>query len=177
MEQMVTDRDVEIINDAIYWRGLFIHRYSGIEFSLNELIVRARHHDVYNVLGDLPTRWDKKLARLDLLASMDGPIRYFQDEIRSSLSEFAAFEPSRHFLVHGLMAVSRSATERTTLCFCMYQRRRIDNVTKGKPVTHAGMLSLAFEELKSIAQTLQPTSTSFPALVARICDDVPLPPA
>lgn len=58
------DPELATINEAIYLRGLFIQRYSGIEFAVSELIMRAREHNDYNALGDLPFKWESKKKRL-----------------------------------------------------------------------------------------------------------------
>ena len=48
------------VNDAIYWRGLFIHRYAGVEYALAYLLVRASQIDHYKALG----RLEKPMAAL-----------------------------------------------------------------------------------------------------------------
>ncbi len=42
-------------------------------------------------------------------------------------------------------------------------------------MVHAGRLEMNLEELDALVASLQPISTNFTALVARICREVPLP--
>lgn len=172
---MVDDKSLATITEAIRLRGLFIQRYSGIEFGLSELIIRAREHPIYNQLGNLPKPWDRKLKRLQRLITMDGPIRGYSAEVKDSLRDFDTFEPNRHFLVHGMMTIPRDANDPTTLSFSMYDHRPVMVAGKKESVVHAGRLEMTLENLDQFVASLQPISTSFTALVARICRDVPLP--
>jgi hypothetical protein len=172
---MKDDPELATITEAIRLRGLFIHRYSGIEFSVTELIMRARGHPAYNPLGDLPKPWDRKLKRLERLITLDGPIKAYDAEVRASLTDFESFEPNRHFLVHGLMTIPRAAADRTTLGFSMYDHKPVEVAGERKSIVHAGRLELTLARFDEFVGSLQPISTSLAGLVARICREVPLP--
>ena len=172
--RVAADAELETITEAIRLRGLFVHRYSGIEFGVSELIMRAREHPIYNPLGDLPKPWDRKLKRIERLITLDGPIRAYDVEVRNSLLHFDTFEPNRHFLVHGLMTIPRGAKDRTTLGFSMYDHRPVITTGHRTSMVHAGRLEMTLEKLDQFVASLQPISTNFTALVARICREVPL---
>jgi hypothetical protein len=170
-----SDPDLDTIHEAIRLRGLFVHRYSGIEFAVSELIIRARDHSHYNHLGDLPKPWEKKRKRLETLLEHDGPIKAYSAQLKTSFQDFDSFEAKRHFLVHALMTIPRDSEDRTTLAFSMYDHRPVNGAGERKSMVHAGRLEMNLEELDALVASLQPISTNFTALVARICREVPLP--
>jgi hypothetical protein len=165
MDQL--DADTETMNVAIYWRGLFIQRYSGIEFALTDLLVRARHHPAYNAFGDLPRHHEGKLKRLEQFIDAEGPIARYAQPLREMLAEFTALESTRHFLAHGIMVISRNAKDRKRLCLSMYRHMAGE--------VHQGLFQLTVDELIRVTSDLAPTSHGFTALVARIVKEAPLP--
>lgn len=169
------DPDLATIDEAIKLRGLFIQRYSGIEFAVSELIMRAREHPAYNYLGDLPWPWEKKVKRLETLVEMDGPLQAYKAELKSNFDEFHSFEQVRHFLVHAIMTIPGDALDRTTLGFSMYDHRPMVVDDERKSVVHIGRLEMTLSALEEFVARLQPISTNFTGLVARICREVPLP--
>lgn len=173
---MDDDAEIKTINDAIYLRGLFIQRYSGIEFALTELIMRARQHHAYSGLGDLPFPFDRKLQRLSKLIEDEGPIKAYGDELLTTFGNFTEFAERRHFLVHGIMNIPRDAVDRTTLGFRMYDHKKVVEAGAKKSVVHIGRMDATLEQLELLATSLQPISTAFTGLVARICREAPLPP-
>jgi hypothetical protein len=168
--------DLTTITEAIRLRGLFMHRYSGIEFGLSELIVRARRHPAYNSLGDLPKAWKRKVNRLERLITTEGPISAYEDAIRASLLDFHSFEQNRHFFVHGVMAIPPRAIDRTTLGFSMYDHRPIKMNGENISMVHSGRFEITLEAFDQLVAKLEPISSSFAILVARICREIPLPP-
>lgn len=172
---MSHDAELKTLNDAICLRGLFIQRYSGIEFSLTELIMRARQHTAYKSLGDLPFRFDRKLKRLNDVIERDGPISSYGPELLATFGNFAEFAERRHFLVHGIMTIPKNAVDRTTLGFRMYDHKKVVENGEKSSVVHIGRMDATLEQLELLAASLQPIATAFPGLVARICREVPLP--
>lgn len=171
----MNDPDVKTINDAIYLRGLFTQRYSGVEFALTELIMRARQHPAYQHLGDLPWRFAGKLERMRQLTE-SGPIAAYKDEMEAAFGDFTEFAERRHFLVHGIMSIPRDATDRATLGFRMYDHKKVtDEKGTTASVVHIGRMDATLSQLEELAEALQPMSSGFTALVARICREAPLP--
>jgi hypothetical protein len=98
------DVDMElVVKEAIYLRGLFINRYSGIEYAVAELVSRAALHEAYSNLGHPPFGHTKKLKRLHQIIKIAGPITSYRDDIQPWLDEFAQYEDHRHFLAHAIM--------------------------------------------------------------------------
>jgi hypothetical protein len=166
------DFEVEAFNQAIYWRGLFKTRYSGIEFAVSELIMRARGHPSYNSLGELPYPLPRKLKRIRDICSLDGPVKFFSDEIILYVEQFEAFEETRHFLAHAIMnyALIDGALG---VKLSMYAHKPLQS---SKPLlVHMGQISFQLETLHQLAESIQPVSTGFTALVARVSKQAPLP--
>jgi hypothetical protein len=95
--------DVKLAKQAIFWRGLFINRYSGIEYAIAELVSRAFLHQAYTSLGHPPFGPAKKLKRLRSIMEIEGPIAEYRGDIQSFLDEFAEYEEHRHFMAHAMM--------------------------------------------------------------------------
>ncbi len=95
--------DVKLAKEAIYWRGLFINRYSGVEYAIAELVSRAFMHEAYANLGHPPFGPAKKLKRLRHLLAIEGPLAHYRDEIEQRLNEFSQYEEHRHFMAHAIM--------------------------------------------------------------------------
>jgi hypothetical protein len=170
------NRQYDVYQEAIFLRGLFIQRYSGIEFAISELIMRAREHPVYNCLGDLPWGWERKIKRIKMLIDNDGPIKAYSAKFLEMLPDFEEFEPKRHFLVHGIMTVMPDSIHENTLRFAMYDHRPICvNGTKSS-VVHAGHFDITLEEFGIFVASLEPISTELIKLVTKVCREVPLPP-
>ena len=73
---MIHDGDVETTWAAISQRGLFIHRYTGIEFAVAELIMRAQAAAAYSGLGDMPFKFASKIERVKAILGIDGPVTH-----------------------------------------------------------------------------------------------------
>lgn len=173
---MTIDVDLNTINEAIYLRGLFIQRYSGIEFALTDLILRATVHDAYSAFGDLPWKFDSKLDRLRALIDADGPIKAYKAEIVSTFGDFAAFSAQRHFQVHAIMT-PQPKEDGVVMLFRMYDHKKVTDANGNiSSKVHVGDLEATLDQMRAMAEALQPMSTGFTALVARICREVPLPP-
>ena len=157
--------DIKLAKQAIYWRGLFINRYSGIEYAIAELVSRAFLHEAYSVLGDPPFGPTKKLKRLHRIIEAKGPIADYRDDIRSFLDQFAQYEEHRHFMAHAMM-VPRTSKD---ILFKMYDHREGDY--------SVGTLKFELRHLETLATLIGSISTEFTSLVAKMCREIPLPEA
>lgn len=101
--------DVNLVKEAIYWRGLFITRYAAIEFAIAELVSRSFLHQAYSHLGHPPFGPAKKLKRLNHLLGLTGSIASFRADLQPRLDEFEQYTDHRNFMVHAIM-VPRSST-------------------------------------------------------------------
>jgi hypothetical protein len=154
----------EIAREAIYLRGLFIHRHAGVEYAVNELLVRARLLQPYQSIGNLPYPFGRRLRLVEHMMSMPGPLSRFRGVFEDAVRASREYTEPRSFIVHGLMNVPASNTD--TLKFSVY--------------VHSGGLhrltaELSLSELAELTDRLFDLSSVIPPLVARIIEEVPLP--
>lgn len=154
--------DIEIVNKAIYWRGLFISRYAAVEFAIAELVSRASLHESYNYLGPPPFGPAKKLKRLNQI-TQSGPIVSYQIRLQPKLDDFALYAEHRNFMVHAIM-VPRTDKD---IAFKMYDHR--------EGVYSVGELQFEMKHLEKLATLFSKISIDFTNLAAEICRDIPLP--
>lgn len=79
--------EISFWNEAIFWRGLYLQRYSGAEFALTRLLAEARNHPAYQQFGDLPFNLSGKLKQLRKILSVDGPVRQHDVAIEDFLEK------------------------------------------------------------------------------------------
>lgn len=162
------DRRVEVTNEAIFWRGQFIHRHSGIEFAVSELLTRARLLEQYSTIKALPFHWDKRVKMLRSVLEMDGPLRDFSSRLFDPVSQLCELEQYRHLMVHGILAVGLPLTLDKVVRFKMFgwpQRGQLGLIS----------LDITMKELVSLAQRVAPLATAVTGLVAELCRTIPLP--
>lgn len=156
------------IHEAIFWRGVFIHRYSGVEHSVTELLLRAGARDEYKSLGNVPYPWPKKLQRLKDMIDIPGPLKPYASPIQKMMSAFVTIERHRHVLAHSIMSHDVRKNDNRALYFKSH-----DWVggTLGEVI-----LEISIDELIIMTQDLGPISRDFPKLVAKIFREVDLQP-
>ena len=154
-------------NEAIYLRGLFVHRYSGIEFAVSELLTRARVLPDYSTFEDLRFKWQSKVKMLRAMLDMPGPLHSYRDDLLGPIDELPLFQVYRDMLVHGLM------TARDEGVGIQIKVRSYDHV-KGFGLG-AASLDMAEADFNLLCDELGSISTAVTGTVARICRDVPLP--
>jgi hypothetical protein len=163
---MVRAGDVEMTKKAIIQRGLFVHRYSGIEFSMCELIMRAQTHPLYHDLGPMPFKFTNKIDWVRKMLDRDGPVKPYADDVRLMLRDFLPFEEIRHFMMHGLMGIAHDTLDGDVLRFTMYDH--VDGkVSKGRLEIHPDVLTGVVADMGQI-------SGAFPTLVDLICQEADL---
>jgi hypothetical protein len=155
--------DVKVVQEAIYWRGLFICRYAAIEFAIAELVSRAFMHQAYAHLGHPRFGPAKKLKRLNEILKLTGPMAAYRSDLQLRLDEFAQYADHRNFMVHGIMV----PTSDKDIAFRMYDHR--------EGVYSVGDLQFEMKHLESIATLIGEISTELPSLVAKICRELSLP--
>ena len=155
--------DICVVREAIYWRGLFITRYAAIEYAVAELVSRASLHEAYRNLDPPPFGPSKKLARLNQLIELPGPITNYRSELQAKLDDFVVYGEHRNFMVHAIM-VPRGSND---IAFTMYDHR--------EGVYSVGELQFEMKNLEVLATSIGGISADFTALVARICRELPLP--
>lgn len=92
--------------EAVFWRGVFIHRYAGAEYALAELLLRLGARDEYRDLGQLPFSWPQKLKRFSVMLEAPGPLAAYATRARRLLIPITTGERYRHVLVHGIMRLN-----------------------------------------------------------------------
>ncbi len=163
---MTHEDDVQLSRKAVIQRGLFVHRYSGIEFAMCELIMRARTSPAYHDLGDMPFRYTGKIQWVRKMLDRQGPVRPYASGIRVMLRDFLPFEEIRHFMMHGLMTIEHGTPEGDVLRFEMYDRIE-GNVSKGT-------LRISLERLKAVVADMGKISNNFPEYVSIVCQGAEL---
>ena len=148
----------EVTKTGIYLRGLFLQRYSGIEFSITHLLAAASLHPAYEASGELPYPVKGKLRRFEELLELDGPVKPYADTLRAMHSEFQALEDARRFIVHGMMLGFED--DGGTIQFRIF--RHID----GEP--NIGAMTFSIEDLEAMTEMMHPLSSAFPEVVAKI---------
>ena len=160
-----------LINEAIRLRGLFVHRYSGVEWAVAALIVSMQQHSAYQAFTGLPWAWSGKggkVRRLHRLLDAGGPLDSHAAEIRTYLAKFAELDERRNFLVHAIMTPERNPANGPSFRFAMYR--------SSPGGTDYGSMTATIEDMENLADAVQPISTGFSALVGQILKSVDLPP-
>jgi hypothetical protein len=156
--------DIELAKKAIYWRGLFIFRYAGIEYAIAELVSRTFLHQAYRHLGAPPFGPAKKLQRLNRMIELAGPIASYRTELQAMLDDFAQYAEHRNFMVHAIMV---PASSKGDLVFRMYDHR--------EGIYSVGDLHFEMTHLEKLATMIAAISAEFTSLVAKMCREIPLP--
>lgn len=91
--------------EAVFYRGAFLHHYGIVEFIISDLILRALYSDEYRHLGKLPGKWGDKLKRLGQVVDAPGPLNVYSQRCRRLVSHITIIELDRHLLTHGRMRV------------------------------------------------------------------------
>jgi len=156
------------IHEAIFWRGVFIHRYSGVEHGLTELLLRAGGRAEYRDLGALPYPWPKKLKKLRQIVETTGPLQIYKTDLLKMLVPFTSIEQHRHMLVHGMMSCGLG--ERGPRALYLKTHDRIDG--------ELGEFTwdITIDELIAMTQDIGPIVQDFTRLVARIFRELELLP-
>lgn len=156
------------IHEAIFWRGVFIHRYSGVEHTVTELLLRLGGHDAYRALGTLPYPWPKKLRRLTAMLEAPGPLREYAARVRGTLTPLTSIERHRHLLVHGMMSCNVDGKNPRMLFLKSHDwiDGELGEVT----------MWITIEELIQMTQEMGPWAKSFIAVTGRIFRELKLLP-
>ena len=120
----------EVIERAIFLRGLFLHRYAGVEASLAQLLVCARMNAVYASLPILSAHHQGRLKQLENLMEIPGPIADSGVDLLAAYKELQTYENYRVMMAHALMAIGRRHAAGCGVSFRMY-RKRGDDVETG----------------------------------------------
>lgn len=164
--------DLADVSEAIRLRGLFVYRYSGVEWAVSALILHAQQHDAYSEYKGLPWPWSGKrggkLERLRDLVDHGGPLDPYVDRIRAYLQSFAELDERRNFMVHAIMTPRENAAGETTFKFAMFRPT--------KEGTDYGTMVATITELEALADAVQPISSGFTGLAASIVRDLNVSP-
>jgi len=156
------EADIALARETIYLRGLFVNRYSAVEYAIAELVSGAFLHSDYTHLGQPPFGSTRKLKRLRHIIDLPGPIAGYRDELLHRLDEFEQYEEHRNFMANALM-VPRSKND---IAFRMYDHREGQH--------SVGALQFELRHMEMLSGVISTLSSEFTALVARICREIPL---
>jgi hypothetical protein len=164
--QHILEESTDLINDAIYWRGLFIHRYSGIEFAFNDLLARCYALPEYRKLGLPPKLMKNKLRRFRDIVEIDGPLTKHRITLTKMVKKFEVLEPTRNFIAHAMMGRLPKSDDPDMLAFRMYRR-------SGETLD-AGVWNISRTQLREYAEGLSTLSRAFMATVIQIGKEHPM---
>jgi hypothetical protein len=109
-------------------RGVALTGYAQVDFHLADLILRASSLDCYK--GLLTKRYfrkvDERIKIIQRLASVEGPISPYRNELESSVAHIKEFTALRNLMGHAMARLEVSPTAHV-VHFEMY-----DTVAKGK---------------------------------------------
>lgn len=155
-------------HEAIFWRGVFIHRYSGVEHCVTEMLLRLGAHPQYKSFGKLPYPWPKKLSRLGAMLNAPGPLASYASEIREHLVPLTSVERHRHTLVHGMMSWNPKKDNPRMLFLKTHD-------WMGKEAGEVTMW-ITIDDLIGMTQDIGPIAQGFTQLTARIFKELDLAP-
>jgi hypothetical protein len=156
------------IHEAIFWRGLFIHRYAGVEHAITELLVRAGGREEYAAFGKLPFPWPKRLKLLTKVLDALGPIQPYAELIRAKLTPLTGLEVHRHMLVHGMMAVDVGGDDPRHLYFRGYSWLSGD---LGETT-----IEMSVDDLIAMTQSIGPLTQDLTRSIAVMFNEIGLEP-
>lgn len=154
-----SSEEVSCWNEAIFWRGLYLQRHSGVEFALTHLLAEARNHLAYQEFGDLPFSFNKKLKRLKEISSADGPVKQYAVAIKGLLEKIECRDEERNFIVHGILNVKINDEGNRVIRLSMYNHKKGD-LYAGRWEVKFDDRHLILEDIKTISDEFLPLSLS-----------------
>lgn len=102
--------DVEIpegveafIEDSARSRGWIVNLYAHLEFMLADLALKVEPFEAYAAVPKgLPFRFDSRVARLEALLAIEGPLSPWADTLRLIAHNAVGVQDIRHLMTHGL---------------------------------------------------------------------------
>lgn len=163
--------ELDEINEAIRLRGLFVQRYSGVEWAVASLILHAQQHPSYAEFKGLPWAWSgkqSKLQRVRRLLAHGGPLDPHRGAIEDYLRAFAELDERRNFMVHAIMVPRQEPGRGDGFRFTMFRPT--------KEGTDYGWMFATLDELAALADAVEPISTGVAKLAASIIRSMDVPP-
>lgn len=91
------------IEDSARSRGWIVNLYAHLEFMLADLALKVEPSDAYAAVPKgLPFRFDSRVARLEALLAIEGPLSPWADILRQIAHNAIAVQNTRHLMTHGL---------------------------------------------------------------------------
>lgn len=163
--------ELDEINEAIRLRGLFMQRYSGVEWAVASLILHAQQHPSYAEFKGLPWAWSgkqSKLQRVRRLLAHGGPLDPHRGAIEGYLQSFSDLDERRNFMVHAIMVPRQEPGKGDGFRFTMFRPT--------KEGTNCGWMFATLEELAALADAVEPISTGVAKLVTNVVRSMDVPP-
>ena len=151
----------DIIERAIYLRGLFLQRYAGVEFALAHLIAVAKLHAAYQAFPVMSASHSKRVSQLNRLVKAPGPLMLYAKDLFPAYERMKAYYEDRMMMAHAIMGSGRGHALDCGVSFRMYQKRAEE--------IFMGSLDLTISEFEQLVEQLVPFSTDLTALVAKVC--------
>lgn len=159
------------VQEAVFWRGVFLHHYGIIEFAVSELLLRAAYHADYKAFGKVPSKWRERFERLGRILDAPGPLGAYSEVCRRLVSQITIVEDDRHILAHARMRVREVAGSSLVHLewHDVYNKRMKEN-------------DLPLADLRCLAQELGAAACALTTLIDEMMDaagilPIPLEPA
>lgn len=158
---MDLDLSDEPLAQAIFYRGLFLHYYAGLESVVNDFLTRLCAHPAYQAQGFAVTfHMKSRLNTLSRILDSDGPIKPFREEVRHYVNHLLSVEPERHMMAHGIMSSLGG--------------RYFEFLTNGH-VGKIDRLRITIDEMQQLASWLDGLCQMFEPCFVKICAEAKLP--
>jgi hypothetical protein len=118
----VSDASKELVENAIYLRGVVITSYAHIEFMLADICLKAWQLPEYaTLMGPFPYSVETRIKAVRALFDADGPLKPFREGMQPVLDELLDYEERRHFVAHGLLIVTPMPPDDAMLQYRLYR--------------------------------------------------------
>jgi hypothetical protein len=158
---------------AVFFRGNYMQHYSAIEFSMNELLVRASLHEEYNEYRGIPFSFNEKIKRIFQMFNKQGPLNKYSDRILPKLEYLKSKVKERNLIVHGWMNYAFISEGNAQVEFVLYSVSRDKNLDINIVTTER--LLLSDRDLAKASGDLRDVMDLFVGDVIEIIENIPLP--
>lgn len=150
-----------------------MQHYSAIEFSMNELLIRASLHEKYQNYSGVPFSFKDKLRRVIKLFEADGPLKSYYEKIIPTIKYLEEKVNERNLIVHGWMNYKFVSPFNGNVEFILYAVSR--DKQNSVNVTSTEKILFTDKQLESASGELRDIVDMFVGNVIELSEAIPLP--